>query len=100
MKLQPDKIAHALAGSLAALSGMVLAGIVPLLVGQAPDSVGAASGALIAATAAGFTKEVADYQDNRLQPGMHGVELADAVATAAPGWLLAGLMVWLGRVLA
>jgi hypothetical protein len=93
MKIERDKLAHAMAGTCAAAVGVALAGVVPALSGHAPDVAAVASGALIASTAAGITKEVADYGDNKLQPGMHGVEVMDAIATAAPGWLLAlGLM--------
>ena len=95
MSIQPDKMKHALAGLLAGLTGVALATVVPALAGRAPDLIGAASGALIASTVAGFTKEVADYQDNKIQPGMHGVELADGLATAVPGWLLAFALVTL-----
>lgn len=99
MFVQPDKVKHTLAGLLAGLTGVALATVVPVLAGRAPDLIGAASGALIASTVAGFTKEVADYQDNKIQSGMHGVELADALATAVPGWLLALLLVALKEVM-
>ena len=99
MIVQPDKVKHALAGLLAGPTGVALATVVPVLTGLVPDLIGAASGALIASTVAGFTKEVADYQDNKIQPRMHGVELADALATAVPGWLLALLLVALKGVM-
>ena len=99
MIVQQDKLKHALAGLLAGLTGIALATVVPVLAGRAPDLIGAASGALIASTAAGFTKEVADYQDNKIQPGMHDVELADVLATAVPGWLLALLLMALKEVM-
>ena len=99
MFVQPDKVKHTLAGLLVGLTGVALATVVPVLAGRAPDLIGAASGALIASTVAGFTKEVADYQDNKIQLGMHGVELADELATAVPGWLLALLLVALKEVM-
>lgn len=99
MIFKRDKLLHGLAGFLSALAGMALACVVPALAGRAPDLAAVASGALIAATVAGITKEAADHQDNMLHPGMHGVELADAVATAAPGWLLALALVLADEVL-
>jgi vacuolar-type H+-ATPase subunit I/STV1 len=37
---------------------------------------------------AGIVKEGADWLDNRMYPGMHGVEWLDAAATALPGVVL------------
>lgn len=93
MRIPSDKIAHALAGLLAALAGIVLAALLPLLVGEPIRAITMAVGAVVAATSAGLVKEFADFQDNRVHPGMHGVELLDAVATAAPGWLLGVVLV-------
>lgn len=99
----PDKLAHFKAGALAALAGAVLgAALVALLLAilglqglQAPLLVAvvlmllcAGVGALVAASVAGATKEWADQADNLIHPGMHGVEVADAVATGLPGVLL------------
>jgi hypothetical protein len=39
--------------------------------------------ALTASTVAGVTKEAADKLGNAIHPGTHGVEVADALATAA-----------------
>lgn len=93
MTIAKDKLMHALAGLLAALAGVAL-GVGACAAAGEPMRAGAAVGALVAATAAGCTKEVADHQDNQIQPGMHGVEVLDALATAAPGWILALLILW------
>lgn len=98
MSIAADKIAHIKAGGLAGafglVVGLVLAAAMAHLLGLAglPAAVlvlvtgGAA--ALMSATAAGAAKELADKADNVIHPGMHGVEVADAVATAAPGAVL------------
>jgi len=39
--------------------------------------------AFLASGVAGLTKEAADWMDNRIRLGMHGVEFLDFVATAA-----------------
>lgn len=82
-----NKQLHALVGLTVALFALVTwwalwrAGLVDQL-HDAP-----AAGAL-AGLVAGITKEFADWLDNRARPGEHGVELLDAVATAAPGAVL------------
>lgn len=93
MTIPKDKVMHALAGLLAGVVGVVLGAAVCAVAGE-PVHAGAAVGALVAATAAGCTKEVADHQENKVRPGAHGVELLDAVATAAPGWVLFLLILW------
>lgn len=50
--------------------------------------------ALIAAAVAGAVKEKADADDNKVHPGMHGVEALDALATAAGGLPVAALIVF------
>lgn len=45
----------------------------------------AGAAGLVGACVAGATKEGADYMDNKIQPGMHGVEWRDALATALGG---------------
>ncbi|MCV2365523.1 hypothetical protein LNV23_18905 [Paucibacter sp. DJ1R-11] len=99
----PDKLAHMKAGSLAALFGAALGAAVvalllallglqgvqlPLLLCVVLMLVCAAVGSLATATAAGIAKERADQADNLIYPGMHGVEVADAVATGLPGLAL------------
>ena len=81
MQISQDKKYHFLAGALvagvASLAWILVSalGIVHLYE--------AAIVAPIAAAAAGATKEVADYLDNRRSPGMHGVEWGDFFATMA-----------------
>ena len=82
-----DKLLHAVAGLAVALAALALyllavhANLAPL--GGAPVTVA------LCALVAGITKEGADYLDNRVRPGSHGVEFLDVVATAAPGFMLA-----------
>ena len=45
----------------------------------------AGAAGLVGACVAGATKEGADHMDNKIQPGMHGVEWRDALATALGG---------------
>lgn len=76
-----DKLLHFLIGVGVALFA---AGIWWLLATQgAVSPADAWAGAMIGAVVAGITKEGADYLDNRSNPGMHGVEALDALATAA-----------------
>ena len=94
MSIPKDKYWHFLAGlaiawlalvawSLAAQMGLVEMG-------------GAWLGCLIASSVAGAVKEKADYDDNKIQPGMHGVEWEDALATALGGVPIAVLLVLWG----
>ena len=71
--MAPDSIARLKGGGLGSLLTLVIALIC------------AGAGALIAAAAAGMTKEKADELDNAIHPGMHSVELRDAAWTTAPG---------------
>jgi hypothetical protein len=41
---------------------------------------------------AGVTKEACDWRDNQQVPGMHTVDVWDAVATSAPGFAMAVVM--------
>lgn len=81
MSIPKDKIAHFLAG----LAIAAITAIVWFLIAQfgAVDMRSAWLAALIAAAVAGVVKEKADADDNKVHPGMHGVEVLDAVATAA-----------------
>ena len=45
----------------------------------------AGAAGFVGACVAGATKEGADYMDNKIHPGMHGVEWRDALATALGG---------------
>lgn len=87
MPIPKDKLAHAAIGCLVALFCLAAwllathAGLVPLA--------GAPGAIVLGSLVAGITKEGADYLDNRSKPGMHGVEVLDALATAAPGLVVA-----------
>lgn len=81
MKIQPDKIKHfAVGAAVAALAAAVW------FVAAQFGAVGMADawlGAALAAFVAGVTKEKADQLANEIHPGTHGVEVLDALATAA-----------------
>lgn len=79
-----DKAMHLVIGLLVALFGLVL-GMLATAAGLRPAAVAVGMAAIVA----GLVKEGADWLDNRNQPGMHGVEPLDALATAAPGLLVA-----------
>lgn len=85
--MEPDKIMHMKAGvliamfALAASFACVAAGLAP--VSAIPLAVG------LAGLVGGLVKEVADWLENKAHPGTHGVEVLDALATAAPGLLVA-----------
>ncbi len=88
-----DKALHIAVGTIVGLVGAGVwliaawAGLLPLA--------GVPGAAALAGLIAGISKEGADYLDNKIKPGMHGVELLDAVATAAPGFLIGGVIFWL-----
>lgn len=84
-----DKLLHIAVGLLATLFGL-LAWLLAAKAGLAPLS-GLPAALALTTTVAGLAKEGADYMDNRVQPGMHGVDPLDALATSAPGWV-AGLV--------
>lgn len=98
MKIASDKLGHLKAGVVAALAGALMGIVISLVASAALGLHGpsvhmiyllaAASGAVSCGVAAGVTKEIADALDNRIRPGMHGVEAADAVFTALPGFAL------------
>lgn len=81
MSIPRDKIAHFLAG----LAIAVIVALGWFLVAQsgAVDMRSAWLAVLIASCVAGVVKEKADADDNKIYPGMHGVEALDALATAA-----------------
>lgn len=83
-----DKVKHFIVGALAAFVASMLWVLIARLTGavRAQD---AWLVAILGAAIAGATKEVADWLDNRIQPGMHGVEFWDVAATAAGGVALA-----------
>lgn len=82
MMIAADKIAHFKAGSLAAAFGVTIGSIMGAISPHGSLIICAAVGAVVAAASAGITKELADRADNLINPGMHGVEIMDAVATS------------------
>lgn len=87
MTIPPDKLKHMAVGLLAGLFGAALLAILALL--DLAPLAALPGGIAVASTVAGLGKEGADWADNRVQPGMHSVDPWDALATAAPGWLMA-----------
>lgn len=97
-KIPADKLGHLKAGSAAAayggLVGSLGAGAVawlthmPAALAWPMVLVSAGTSAFTSASAAGLTKEKADADDNKIHPGMHGVEVADALVTTALGALV------------
>jgi len=85
-----DKLMHIAIGLLAGIFGLGV-WLAAVAVGWAPLS-GAPAACALASTVAGLAEEGADYLDNRMVPGLHGVEPLDALATAAPG-VVTGLAV-------
>ncbi len=83
MNIPHDKLLHLAAGAAAAFLGLLLT--VVLLYAAGLPLQAAFPAPFLAALIAGATKERADWMDNKVQPGMHGVEVWDIVATAAPG---------------
>jgi len=85
-----DKLLHAAAGTAAALFALLFTGValyaasLPMLAAFPAPTVGA--------VIAGLVKERADWMDNKVHPGMHGVEVWDIVATTAPGLGLSMLL--------
>lgn len=82
MNIPPDKIKHFVAGLIAAAAAAV-AWFVAAQFGLVSGLHDAWLCALVASTVAGVTKEGADKLSNEIHPGTHGVEVADALATAA-----------------
>lgn len=79
-----DKIGHLKAGAAAAVAGALLgAGAGHVL--DLPLEALAATCAGVSSIIAGLTKEAADWLDNKTNPGMHGVDPLDALATSLPG---------------
>lgn len=87
MTIPPDKLKHMAVGLLAGLFGAI-AWLILVQLALAPLA-GLPCGIALASTVAALAKEGADWVDNRIQPNMHSVDPWDALATAAPGWLLA-----------
>lgn len=102
LHIRPDLIGHAKAGLQAAAFGvvqwalmtapLVFLGVLPAVV----PLLGACFAAPLASTVAGITKEACDKEaNNRLTSAgmapMFGVDPKDAMATAAPGFLLCAL---------
>ena len=76
-----DKLKHFLAGAAVA----AVSSIAWFLVSRTGlvDMGGAWLCAVMCAGVAGVVKEGADREDNKIHPGMHGVEVEDALATLA-----------------
>lgn len=101
LNIPADKLGHLKAGSAAAAYGALIgslgAGAVAWLTQMPVDQaltmvlVSAGTSAFTSASSAGMTKEKADVDDNKIHPGMHGVEVADALVTTAPGALVCAL---------
>jgi len=87
--MEPDKVMHMKAGVLIAMFALaasfvcVAAGLAP--VSAVPLAVG------LAGLVGGLVKEGSDWLENRARPGTHGVEVLDALATAAPGLVVAAV---------
>lgn len=81
MNIPKDKILHFVAGGAAS----AFAAAVWFVAAQfgAVSMADAWLGAALAALVAGVVKERADQIANKLHPGTHGVEVLDALATAA-----------------
>lgn len=79
--IQQDKIKHFAAGAAVSVGALAVWALgASFGVVRFSDVVFVAP---IAAAVAGATKEAADWMDNKIVPGMHGVEWADVIATAA-----------------
>lgn len=81
-----DKLMHAGVGLIASIfaGGVWLLGVAS---GVAPIG-GLPLAIALAALMVGLAKEGADAMDNRITPGMHSVDVWDAVATTLPGVVL------------
>lgn len=104
MTIPSDKLKHLAAGAIAAifsaLIGAALGTFIKLLIPLWPWNAATAcvTGAICAAVGAGMagaTKEAADKMDNDRPdlPDIHGVSVADALFTTAPGIALAAVLV-------
>lgn len=99
MNIPADKIAHMKAGAAISLFGAIASGLGAALFSKfigmelaavlLVSLISAGSCSIVSAVVAGVVKEYADNEDNKIHPGMHGVEWRDAAATALPGVLLA-----------
>lgn len=94
MNIPRDKIIHAIGGLAVALAtgaagyALIHSGLNPL-----------AAAVGLAGTAAALSVEAAQWWANRASaaagvPPMHKVSPADALATAAPGWVVAVVLHW------
>jgi len=92
MNIPKDKVGHFVGGLVVALVASLIwwggrwAGI--------PAPIAAA---FLATGVAGCVKEYADWLDNKAVPGMHGVELLDAVATFLGAVPVVLVLWWLQR---
>jgi hypothetical protein len=85
--MEPDKIMHIKAGVLIAMFAAAVS-VACVAAGLAPASAVPLAVAL-SGIVGGLVKEGADWLENRAHPGTHGVEVLDAVATAAPALIAA-----------
>lgn len=90
-----DKLQHAIAGFAGALFASLLYALIALSAlagGTEFPAVSIVPVPAVAALTVGVTKEVADWLDNRLIPGLHEVDPYDVIATTAPGVALSLLL--------
>lgn len=98
INIPADKLGHLKAGCAAAAYGLVIGALAAwafaAVTGADAETalqvglIAAGACAFTSASAAGLTKEKADADDNKIHPGMHGVEVADALVTTSPGALV------------
>lgn len=81
MNVPKDKVIHFAAGLVVALVAAIAWGIAACF--GVVSTIDAWFAAVLSAGVAGAVKEGADYMDNRTNPGMHGVEPLDFLATLA-----------------
>lgn len=85
--MEPDKILHFKAGVLIAMFAGAVS-VACVAAGLAPASAIPLAVAL-SGIVGGLVKEGTDWLENRARPGTRGVEVLDALATAAPGLIVA-----------
>lgn len=91
LNIPADKVTHFGVGLIASLFAALLWWLLSELGAVSMSS--AWAGVLTASLVAGITKEAADYLDNRAtKTQMHGVEVLDALATAAGAAPVAALL--------
>lgn len=92
LKIPRDKLLHFCAGlAISAVTAMVWVAVAQ---SGLVDVSGAWLAAVLTTGVAGLVKEKADYDDNQIHVGMHGVEALDALATLAGSVPVAALLLW------